>query len=546
MNKIRKTKKLMKATSIVLAAFIFVFVLLVPEETASAAPINVIENGSKIVVNTGAGLEYTIDKNNGNMISAILNGTELTGSKPSHINSGLWGTTVSWVKSPSGGTVIITVDTDTLTHYYVSRSGENIIYMATYTTAQPGVGELRYIFRGNSDILTDIPTNADLWDNTGAIESKDIYGFSNGYSASKFYGNEQAKDLNVQGATGNNFGVFMAYGNRETSSGGPFFRDIQFQRAADTEVYNYMNSGHAQTEDFRVGLHGPYALIFTNGSTPSIPDFKWMSSLGLTGWVNSRGNVVLNNISGMESGYTYTVGFANRDAQYWTTASTSGTTAMYNMKPGIYTMKIYKGELAVHSEDNVTVAGENKTTFLNERSIDNDPSTTPYVWRIGTWDGSPTEFLNGQMITSQHPSDGRNANWGPLAYTIGNPVDQFPAIQFRGANDPTLINFTLSAEEAASPHMLKIGITTAYNGGRPKVSINDIALKNPSASFQPNSRDVTIGTYRGNNVTYSYYIPASHFVAGTNTIGITAISGSPDLSPWLSAGFAYDVVELGD
>lgn len=94
--------------------------------------------------------------------------------------------------------------------------------------------------------------------------------------------------------------------------------------------------------------------------------------------------------------------------------------------------------------------------------------------------------------------------------------------------------------------MLKIGITTAYNGGRPKVSINDIALKNPSASFQPNSRDVTIGTYRGNNVTYSYYIPASHFVAGTNTIGITAISGSPDLSPWLSAGFAYDVVELGD
>lgn len=91
----------------------------------------------------------------------------------------------------------------------------------------------------------------------------------------------------------------MAYGNREKSSGGPFFRDIQFQSGGDTEIYNYMNSGHAQTENWRMGLHGPYALIFTTGSTPAVPDFSWMSGLNLQGWVSSRGNVVLNGLSGM-------------------------------------------------------------------------------------------------------------------------------------------------------------------------------------------------------------------------------------------------------
>ena len=97
--------------------------------------------------------------------------------------------------------------------------------------------------------------------------------------ASKYYGNDQAKDLSVRGVTGNGVGVFMAYGNREKSSGGPFFRDIQSQSGTETEVYNYMNSGHAQTENWRLGLHGPYALIFTTGGTPSVPDFSWMSGL---------------------------------------------------------------------------------------------------------------------------------------------------------------------------------------------------------------------------------------------------------------------------
>jgi rhamnogalacturonan endolyase len=91
---------------------------------------------------------------------------------------------------------------------------------------------------------------------------------------------------------------------------------------------------------------------------------------------------------------------------------------------------------------------------------------------------------------------------------------------------------------------LRIGICSAYNNGRPSVVVNGHATTNPGASSQPSSRSVTIGTYRGNNTTFTYSIPASSFVSGANSLTITPISGSSDLSPWLSAGWSYDCVEL--
>ncbi|WP_282936110.1 polysaccharide lyase family protein [Paenibacillus sp. RC67] len=102
----------------------------------------------------------------------------------------------------------------------------------------------------------------------------------------------------------------------------------------------------------------------------------------------------------------------------------------------------------------------------------------------------------------------------------------------------------MTSAQAAAAHTLKIGITAAYNNGRPSVAINGTSLSVPSASTQPNSRSITIGTYRGNNTTFTWSIPATNFVAGTNTLTITPASGSSDLSSWLSAGWAYDCVEL--
>lgn len=521
---------------------------LMPKTNVQAAAINVTDDGTTITVNTGAGVVYTIKKSNGAMISCTLNGTQLLDpSRPSSINSGMGAfgnVNVTWKTFSSASQILITCATETLTHYYASKSGDNNIYMATYNTQEPSVGELRYIFRGNGSVLTNVPANSNLRGNDGNAENDDIFHKPDGTTASKFYGNDQAKDLSVRGATGKDVGVFVAYGDRETSSGGPFFRDIQFQSGTNTEIYNYMNSGHNQTEAWRTGLHGPYAYCFTTGQTPNVPDFSWMSNLGLKGYVNSagRGKVVLNGLKGMDKNYSYTIGFSNSTAQYWTSANANGEAIRSNMLPGTYTMTVYKGELGVYTENvNVTAGG---VTTLNSKTITTDPSTTSTIWRLGDWDGTPLEFLNGKNISLMHPSDIRNSSWEPKTFTIGNKASTFPAVQFKGFNKPSTINFNLNSTQAASKHTLKIGITCAYNGGRPTVSINGHALTNPSASSQPMSRSITLGTYRGNNNTYTWNVPTSYFVNGTNTLNTSPISGKEDLTTWLSASYAYDCIEL--
>jgi rhamnogalacturonan endolyase len=437
-----------------------------------------------------------------------------------------------------------------LTHYYIAQNGFDNIYMATYVTSEPSVGELRYIFRGQYNVIPNGPAPSNNNGNNGAIESSDVFGHSNGQTTSKYYGNEQERNLTVKGATGTGVGVFTAFGNRESSSGGPFYHDIENQgdgAGSDQEIYNYMNSGHNQTEANRVNvLHGPYAYCFTTGGTPAVPDMSFIANLGLTGYVNSagRGRVVLNGIAGRDTAYTYTLGFANSTAQYWVTASASnGSCECFNMKPGTYTMTIYKNELAVWT-GNATVTAGNPTTF-NTITVTGDPSTTSTIWRIGNWDGTPLEFLNGTLMNSMHPSDVRMSHWAPTTFTVGSSsTGSYPSVQYRGTNTPTTVKFNLTSTQAGAAHTLKIGITDAYNNGRPSVVINGHALSNPGASSQPNSRSFTVGSYRGNNTTFSYSIPAADFVTGQNTMTIAPISGSSDLGPWLSAAFSYDCVEL--
>jgi rhamnogalacturonan endolyase len=191
----------------------------------------------------------------------------------------------------------------------------------------------------------------------------------------------------------------------------------------------------------------------------------------------------------------------------------------------------------------VVVTAGNPTTY-NTQTV-TDPSSVATIWRIGDWDGTPLEFLNGANIMNRHPQDVRNTHWGPVTFTVGSSsTSSFPSCQFRGTNSPTTINFTLTAAQAAAAHTLNIGITTAYNNGRPSVTINGHALSNPGASTQPGDRSITTGDYRGNNTTFSWSVPASDFVTGSNSLTITPISGSSDLSPWLSASWAYDCVEL--
>jgi len=509
------------------------------------------------IVNNGANLVVTITSA-GDMSSCKYKGTELNDtSKASCIASGLGASSVTATTSGNFITVkcvSTSIASSALTHYYIFENGLDNIYMADYVTAEPSVGELRYIFRGQFNVLPNGPADSNNNGNTGAIESSDVFGHSGGTTTSKYYGSERAKDLTVKGATGSSVGVFTAFGNRESSTGGPFVRDIENQgdgSGSDQEIYNYMNSGHhlnvtiaGVAEAFRVNvLHGPYAFCFTTGGTPSVPDMSFIANLGLTGYVatSGRGKVVLNGVSGMNTAYTYYMGFNDTTAQYWSKLSSSGSGTCSNMKPGTYHMTVYKNELSVWT-GSVTVTAGGATTVNTVTA--SDPSSTATIWRIGDWDGTPNEFLNGQTIMIRHPSDSRNSSWGPVTYATGSANNKFPGIQFRGDNSPTTVTFSLTSAQAGAAHTMKIGITDAYNGGRPSVTINGHALTNPGASTQPGDRSMTVGTYRGNNTTFTYSIPASDFVTGANNLTITPISGSSDLSAWLSASWAYDCVEL--
>lgn len=515
-----------------------------PVQSAAVSGFGCVNNGNYYTIDSGAGLVFEVNSSSGDITSLKFNnGPEMQlAQKGSHISSGLGkGTRVS-VDTSHTDILKITLIHEPITHYLVVKRGINNIYMATYVTAEPQVGELRWITRLRDGIFTNVPSCSNLTGTNGNVESKDIFGVGDGTTHSKFYGNQQAKDLTIRGVTGSGVGVFMAYGNRESSSGGPFFRDIQNQTF---EVYNYMNSGHGQTEPVRVGvLHGPYALCFTNGSTPLVPDMSFMGDLGLTGWVPTsvRGSVVGKGLSGMNPAFVYTVGFSNQTAQYWTTAKTSdGSFECRDMKPGIYKMIVYKGELDVSSADVTVTTGT--VTSLDTQKV-TDPSTAPVIWRIGDWDGTPLEFNNGGNISQMHPSDKRNASWGPTTYVVGSDTAKnFPAILWKGQSNPTTIKFNLTANQVVA-HTVRIGITTSFAGGRPQIQVNGWGSPLPKAPAESKSRTLTIGTYRAYNTMFTYQVPASAFVSGENTMTVNVQSGSGSPSGWLSACVGIDCVDM--
>ena len=263
-------------------------------------------------------------------------------------------------------------------------------------------------------------------------------------------------------------------------------------------------------------------LDFTTGAPPTLPiDFSWMGSLNLHGWVPVSGRgAISGTATGIPAGFKGVVGFANPTAQYWATIDNGGTYTCPSMKPGTYTASLYKGELAVATDSVAVTAGV--TATLNLASTETTPST---IFRIGEWDGTPAGFLNADKIVQMHPQDVRMNPWAITTFTAGvdNP-GTFPAIQFRAANSPTTIKFNLAPNQLVDL-TVKIGITCAYNSGRPQISVNSFTSSAPAASSQPSSRSFTIGTYRGNNVLFTYTIPASALVAGTNTMTINPISG---------------------
>jgi rhamnogalacturonan endolyase len=210
------------------------------------------------------------------------------------------------------------------------------------------------------------------------------------------------------------------------------------------------------------------------------------------------------------------------------------------MKPGAYTQTLYQGELAVATRTVTVTAG---ATTGGQNIASNWYTPASPVFRIGTWDGTPSGFRNWANLTSMHPSARRMASWGPLTYTVGSSAfSDFPAYQWTGVNNPTTVVFNLSPSQIKN-RTVRIGITAAFAGGRPQIRVNSWTSPVPPPSTQPQSRSLTIGTYRGNNTLFTYQVPASAFVAGTNRMTITVVSGQSG-SGFLSPGISYDCVEM--
>ncbi|MEU1009949.1 rhamnogalacturonan lyase B N-terminal domain-containing protein [Streptomyces sp. NPDC005890] len=523
---------------------------------ASAAGFGWSDDGSNYVVDTGAGLVFKVSKTTGDLTSLAYKGTEYQGygGKNSHIESGLGSSTVTLAQS--GSTILISVTHGTLRHYYAARSGENNVYLWT-NKADSSVSATRYIVRVRAGLfLNDQPDSYTY--TTSTIEASDMFAKSDGQTRSKHYSKLRAIDYDYIGWTTGSVGLWIVRSNHEKASGGPFYRSLLRHQSADGGgLYEILYYGENQTEDERYGLQGPYVIAFTDGGAPSSALYHgtlttpWADSLGIAGYVpdSGRGRVAGVGITGRDTAYPYTVGLANGAAQYWAAARASdGYFSVSRILPGVYTLTVYKGELAVYSTQVTVSAGA--TTTVNTIAIpsSNDPSTATAIWRIGDWNGTPSGFKNADLMTYAHPSDVRAASWtGNVVIGSGAERSAFPCYLWKDVNSGLLVYFRLTAAQAAAAHTLRIGVTTAYANGRPQITVNDTWTSAiPAPPTQPSTRSLTVGSYRGNNHTFTYSVPASAWRTDTgqyNVLKINVVSGS-GTTGYLSAGTAIDAIDL--
>ncbi|KAL1868446.1 hypothetical protein VTK73DRAFT_3654 [Phialemonium thermophilum] len=537
------------------------------------AAFNLTARGNTYSVDTDGGLVFDVsrpltisigDRSNGDITSLLYKGVQYQGtSKMSQINSGL-GTsqvTAETVQAASTTHIKITVQarSSPVTQYYVARPGDPTIYMATYITGEVDPGELRWLARlRRSAVPNGWHGDVGVLDGCAAFEGKDTFKCPNGQTRCKMYTSDRFIDDQVHGVTGQNVGIWMimpgvAY---ETSSGGPFMRDINTQSGDDQELYWYMNSGHVRTEPWRFGLMGPYAMRFTNGTQPAGElDTSFFENLSVQGYVplSQRGHVV-GLATGVPSSFEAVLHWSNTASQYWTRASRDdGRYVSPPMKPGTYAVTLYRGEYPVARDTVTVVAGRNVTlnvaTNASTYYSPSSPSTSappPVIWRIGHFDGRPMDLRNGDKIERMHPSDVRMGPWGG-SYDVGRrptvgPTADFPMALFSKEGGPATVTFSLAANQVADT-VLRVGTTLSFKGGRPSVKINGAWQgKDPGAPKLIDSRGVTRGAYRGYGEVYTWNVPASALRQGNNTL-VVGVFGSGDQS-FLSANYIVDAIEL--
>ena len=510
-------------------------------------------------VDTGAGLAFKIrtrganggDRGKGDIVSLLWHGVQYQDPrKGSQVNSGFSGLydgddRVNVDAARVGNDAIkVTVSAGALTHVYMARRGHPNLYMATYFTAEPKPNLVRFVVRVPHARLPDGPQCADITTAVRGVEAHDVFGLANGETRSKHYSNMRLKDWQYFGATGPGVGMWMVRDNNEGGSGGPFYRSLLDQGAEDQELTYIVNYGENQTEPYRMGVLNSYVLAFTDGEPPRDVNTHWFKDMDLPGYVpeNQRGSLE-GHFTGLTEGAPYTLALSNAHAQYWGDVSTKdGHFHLQGMLPGQYQATLYRNELQV-KRFNVDIQPA-RTTPCACGGIDHDPQHDAALWRIGTWDGSPREFRNGNQVTVMHPSDVRMQPWGVPPYIVGRstPASDFPAYQWKAINGMLVVHFRLEPRDMAD-HRLRIGITTAFAHARPSITVNQWSAPAPQPAAEPTTRSLTAGSYRGNNATFAFDVPASAFVVGENELKINVTSGNAG-EGFLSPGYAFDAIDL--
>ncbi|KAE8150653.1 Rhamnogalacturonase B, N-terminal-domain-containing protein [Aspergillus avenaceus] len=530
---------------------------------AAYAAFGYTDNGSEYVIDSGASLVIKVSKTNGDISSMVYNGVEYQGysGRNTQVEAGLGSSTVTIEQFSSPAPIIkVAVVYKSLKHYIVVRSGNDNVYLFT-NKGDDSVAASRYIVRLKGGIFSHEETESDYIDSSETVEAHDILINSDGYTKSKHYqGSNYGRviDFDYVGRSTDSVGVWLIRSNHEKASGGPFFRSLVCDAGPETEslyeIYFY-SMGH--TDPQRFGLQGPTVLSFTGGEAPNSAlfaqnaDWSWIDTLGIDGWTTwaDRGWISGVGISGMKLGYEYTVGLSNTDAQYWTKVSSGAAWMIKHVLPGTYTLTVYKKELEVFTSEVTISAG--KGSAMHTITLNDDPADVNAIWRIGDWDGTPAGFLNfdaePMLPTYMHPSDGRLSPWKSGNFIVGTSDNNtFPGYMWTDVNNGHLVYFKLSKEQYTSAHTIRVGLTEAYINGRPQITVNEWTSKLQTASSQGGTRSLTVGTYRGNNVVFSFDVPASAWVQSTSewqVLKINVVSGSTG-SGYLSPAISFDCVDM--
>lgn len=93
------------------------------------------------------------------------------------------------------------------------------MFMGTYITAEPTIGELRYISRLSKSAVPNGVKASDV-EGGSVVEGSDVF-MVNGETRSKFYSSIRFIEDEVHCVSGSGVAACMAIGNYESSSGGP-------------------------------------------------------------------------------------------------------------------------------------------------------------------------------------------------------------------------------------------------------------------------------------------------------------------------------------